>query len=72
MKWKRFNCGILTDLDEDRCPKHRVENPEISREVELSEEEFLAEYKKGNIYTKHFAQLEKFLTKLYPKQKEAH
>ncbi len=73
MKWKRSSCGVLTDIDEDYCPRHgATENPETLQEAELSEEEFLVEYGKGNIYTKYIAQLEKLLKELRQKQKEAH
>ena len=64
-RWKKCSCcGIITDIDEKDCPGRDLrDNPKHELQiVELEEEEVKELYKKGKIWTKHVADLEKRLS----------
>ena len=64
-RWKKCSyCGIITDVDEQDCPRRGLgDNPKHELQiVELKEEEVKELYKKGKIWTKHVAKVEKRLS----------
>ena len=63
-RWKKCSCGRYTDIDEKDCPQRGLgNNPKHELQiVELGDEEVRELCKKGKIWTKHIAALEKRLS----------
>ncbi len=63
-QWKKCShCEIITDVDEEHCPKRGLEdNPHELQIIELEIEEVKKFYKEGKIWTKHVANLERRLS----------
>jgi len=83
-KWRRFSCGVITDIDEDKCPRHgtltesrflllksRHKNCSF-QEIDLSDEDLLTEIEEGNVFTKDHKKLENLLKEICKNKKEAH
>ena len=64
-QWEKCSyCGIITDPDEENCPKRGLEdNPKhVLQLVELDIEEVKKLWKEGKVWTKHLAEVERRLS----------